>query len=308
MKKLIQLGLIMSIAILVTGCFYDPEVSPPEQHPLAQVKPENTTITETFKLSGITSDDAIKESQIDKLVVQRLYDSSQKKAFHTYRVNRYSSGFIYEKKNQGLLITSTDDSYILSYKVGRDSFSKNGDKEKTYAYKKYVINKKYTKDGDKIILTVNYPATYEKVTVANGLNPSYDLKGYENTDQDVLKMFNSFGTGVQVSREIQKEGEINSEYNAGSIYANFERKLGKYDWSSSNNDVELGDLKKENTFALKIGNKTLPVNIAVYPYKNGSKVVYKVFINYHINTSTGPDISMTDINAIHDAIAKIVND
>ena len=307
--------ILFLMSMTITGC-NTATVHPAEQHTLSKT-PEALEITQTFKLNGITDDDAIPKSEIDDLIVEKLYKVSTKKPFKAYKVVSYHGRMLSAKKH-GIEIESTKTAFIITYRVGKEHYASNGDVEKRYAYKKYIMGKKYQDNEENLTITVSYPKNYEVVTVTNGLDTTYELDGFKNSDSDVYEMFKSFSKdyvnlfagvteGVNVNRSLVKEGEINSEYDAGSIYANFERKLGKYNWNNGSK-VDLGDLKKENTFSLKLGKETIPVNVAVYPYKNGSKVVYKAFVNYKIYTDTGATISIEKVDTIQDELTKIVND
>ena len=44
-------------------------------------------------------------------------------------------------------------------------------------------------------------------------------------------------------------GEVNTKYDDRSVYGNFERMLGKYDWSKSTKNYS-NEIKKENTYAV----------------------------------------------------------
>ena len=67
--------------------------------------------------------------------------------------------------------------------------------------------------------------------------------------------------------------EVNSEYPGESVYASFQRlsRSEKYSRGGYKDEVT-GKIFKER-FWLKMGSVEVPVNVATYPYRNGSKIV-----------------------------------
>lgn len=313
--KVISGIFLFLLSITFTGCI-GLDIQPPQQQKLTKV-PKNLQITQHYKLQGISDSDSIPKSEIDNLLVKKLYDMSSKRALKAYDVSR-KHGKMLSARKLGLEIESTKTAFILSYKAGYEYYNEDGSTKKIYAYKKYIIGKKYHDEGKNISITVSYPQSYEIVTITQGMKIGFNLDGFDNSDEDVYNLFKSFSEdstnlvhivkeGLNVNKSLIKDGEINTKFNSEAVYANFERKLGKYKWGYNSN-IKIGDLKKENTFKLKLGKKIVPINITVYPYKNGSKVVYKAFIDYTINTTRGPDVKTEDINAIHSKIVSIAND
>ncbi len=96
------------------------------------------------------------------------------------------------------------------------------------------------------------------------------------------------------------KGEFNAKYGDASVYANFERLLGNYEYRSG--DVNKYDIKKDKLFTLGDGADRFPVKITVYPYRNGSKVQYEFQAPYTIN---GDGTTTFNKNKMQEYIASI---
>lgn len=72
--------------------------------------------------------------------------------------------------------------------------------------------------------------------------------------------------------EIRKVFEIDSEFNSDATYANFARLTRKETLREGYKDPVTGKIYTER-FWLKVNNLEIPVTVATYPYRNGSKVV-----------------------------------
>lgn len=105
---------------------------------------------------------------------------------------------------------------------------------------------------------------------------------------------NANGIVISKSGVHQFSGEVNVEYPAESVYANFDRLLGKY--KKSNNE-SYSEFKIEDSYNLKLKDRNFPLSIEVYPYRNGSKVLYKSMYSYVLssngNSTYEPDIGET---------------
>lgn len=66
--------------------------------------------------------------------------------------------------------------------------------------------------------------------------------------------------------------EIDSEFNSDATYANFARLTRKEAFREGYKDPVTGKIYTER-FWLKVNNLEIPVTVATYPYRNGSKVV-----------------------------------
>ena len=155
-----------------------------------------------------------------------------------------------------------------------------------------------------------YPKNYiykgEKAPVT-GIQ-TYPFDGIKN----VINDFNNFiyprldKMALYTNTYVLK-GEKNIPYNLSSIYANFEKLLGKYNYWNDKK-VSTLNIKTENTFALKIKGKVYPVEVTVYPYKNGSKVMYKAYFNYTVISGGKSTLTKSDIEKAKQKIEQIIED
>lgn len=127
----------------------------------------------------------------------------------------------------------------------------------------------------------------------------------ERIGRDSLAIFETLSS-VSIPREYNLEGEIDTQFPDKSIYANFKRKLGNYSWGYSNEHIT--DIKKENTFSLKIRGSDYPLYIEIYPYRSGSKVKYSTRIAYSLDSNGGSTLTKSEIEALRKEIASVIND
>lgn len=144
----------------------------------------------------------------------------------------------------------------------------------------------------------NYTMNYGRAP--RGINFDYSIYT-EKTVPFILSKLNAVKQ-LSIRRVTKVTGEINVEFNDEAIFANFERKLGSFiDRSGSKEKVAVNKSKtlkyngnsnnskdtieKKNVYSLEINGTIYPVNIFIYPYRNGSKVVYDIDIPYSITDS-----------------------
>lgn len=101
-------------------------------------------------------------------------------------------------------------------------------------------------------------------------------------------------------------GEINTDFNDSSVFANFKRKLKSYD--PKQEEIKQYDLGKSTWFYISDKGQDYKVAISVFPYRNGSKVTYKTTQTTTCNPSTTCIYDADLGNRINDAIKKIAND
>lgn len=100
-------------------------------------------------------------------------------------------------------------------------------------------------------------------------------------------------------------GEIDVKYNDESVYANFSRLLGLYNYK--NDEIKKYDIKKDRVFNLGLTTEPLPVKIVVYPYRNGSKVVYEFESKFSIKSNGTTTFDESKINNYVATIRKVAN-
>lgn len=103
-----------------------------------------------------------------------------------------------------------------------------------------------------------------------------------NNDKIAIKRFNVI------------TGEISVEFNPDSIYANYERKLGKQ--YSSN----------KGQYDFDYAGEKLRLSVDIHPYRNGAKVMYRMIVPYFVSDKIS--ITQTDINNIKTKIEAIARD
>jgi len=99
---------------------------------------------------------------------------------------------------------------------------------------------------------------------------------------------------IIVHRLTPVEGEINVAFNSESTYANFMRKLGKYQFRGD--EPKTNDMEKLGAYSLQVGPKIVPLYVDVMPYRNGSKVIYKMNIPYELSGDGAQSVTLNDIN------------
>jgi hypothetical protein len=126
------------------------------------------------------------------------------------------------------------------------------------------------------------------------------------SEQYTLNIIKYFPSKIILeTKKYEQKGEINTQYSDKSIYANFKRILGEYNWRYSSEQLDAS--KSKNVFNLRVNNKSFPLMIEVYPYRDGSKVIYSVTIKYNIDSSGKATLTQEDIEKIEVQIKDIIN-
>ena len=132
-------------------------------------------------------------------------------------------------------------------------------------------------------------------------------------EADAIKAINYLPNYITVyKKQYELKGEVDTKYSAKSVYANFKRLLGEYSDNRYNNRYgsknNINSTKIKNKFALPFLKKTLPLYVDVYPYRDGSKVVYTVSIPNDITSDGKIHLTKDDIKNIKHKIESIVKD
>jgi hypothetical protein len=228
----------------------------------------------------------------------QIIKMSDYSAFHMTRggdVSRY----------RGLKVNKSLNSYILDYANGEhinNSWYLNSAKFTLY----------FKKLNDKqISFTLDDKYKYQACSNAIGIDidPLDSLQNLENDSKTILSKLGTLK--IILNRRYHFTGDVNSKYHANSIYANFKRLAGTYNWHSyygSSDKEKLTEVKKENSFNLKVNGVYIPLHVEVYPYRNGSKVQYEAYIPYTISSNGNVTLSKNDIEKLKTEISKIIND
>jgi len=183
----------------------------------------------------------------------------------------------------------------------------DGDKIVTKLLAKYEI--KITTSGNQKQVVMTPPSSIIVIKATNTLGKEIPL---ERSVSEVEKDVRAVSASLDPIIKFTIKGEINVKYSDESVYANFTRMMGSY--SFSNEEEAKGyDITKDHVFALKHKDKPIPVKITVYPYRDGSKVVYEFGYRYSMTVSgkTGSSISsysQSEIDALISEISQVVND
>ena len=110
---------------------------------------------------------------------------------------------------------------------------------------------------------------------------------------------------VKLQRSKLEQGELNTNFPSESVYANFSRNLSAVE---ARDTVKFTDIEKFKLFWLKVDGQRTQLAVSVYPYRNGSKVMYRFHYPYAITGDGKNTYSADHIKALHKQIAKIAND
>jgi len=199
---------------------------------------------------------------------------------------------------KGLKVNKKLNMYILDYA--------NGEKINRSWYLnsvKFTIFYKQL-NNNQISFTLDDKYKYQPCSNAIGINidPLDSLQNLEKDSKNIL--FKLKTLKITLDKRYHLKGDINSKYKADSIYANFKRLMGSYDWRS----YYRNSVKKENTFNLELNNKNIPLHIEVYPYRDGSKVQYETYLPYTISSDGKVSLSKKDIEQLKTKISQVIND
>ena len=202
----------------------------------------------------------------------------------------------------GLKVQKISNQYILDYANGE----RNGRWYLNSA--KFTIFYKKLNDSQ-ISFTLDDKYKYQPCSDAIGIDidPLDSLQNLEKDSKNILSKLKTLK--ITLNKRYHLKGDINSKYKADSIYANFKRLMGSYNWRSyyESSKENLTEVKKENTFNLEINNKYIPLHVEVYPYRDGSKVQYEAYLPYTISSDGKVSLSKKDIEQLKTKISQVIN-
>ncbi|EDM23815.1 hypothetical protein [Caminibacter mediatlanticus] len=309
MKKSLTVIAIILGLISLTGCSTGP--GQPQIHKI-QTQQKEVSLKLNFPKNDPVTKKAFNISKIDKInlkqqIINYMYKKSNYRKYSTFTIKdenlinspllKISLGKATIRK--GLQINDENHIFIFKYMNSKNNFT---------TFTKFKIPYKFY--AKKII--INYPNKYTYI-------PATDWKGTQikpldnpqNLKKDVFRILNNLkNVKLYISKRYILQGEINTNYPANSIYANFKRLMGQYrgNYYWENSTEKISPIEKENTFNLKIKNKIYPLNIKVYPYRNGSKVIYKAYISYKVYSDGTSTLTKKDIENAKKEIKRVVND
>jgi hypothetical protein len=296
MKKFYSLIMLL-IGFLFLGCVGNsqPQVKKITHEPFNKKVVLNINFPEIDPVTNKKTNIDIKKIDLSSKMLK--YSS-----YHPFRVIARDTG---SEIYSGLQITKKQNYYDLEYKDGFYQY----DLPSGWYVDTVEFKIPYKVENKKIIFT--YPSEYEYipcqglVTLCIG---AHLLDDFDKLEADVNRIFTKIpNIKLYINKLYILKGEENTPYNSSSIYANFERLLGKYNhWN--NKHISNLNIKKEDTFALTVNGKVYPVEVTVYPYKNGSKVIYKAYFNYFLTSDGKSSLTKSDIEKAKEKIKKVIND
>jgi hypothetical protein len=297
MKKLIIPFLLATGTIInFTGC--STGQGTPEIHQINNTTQKQVIIKLNFpKTDPVTLKTLSinKNTLLDELK-DKMYNSSY---YKIYRVVSY--GPINDL--EGITINYNNYNYNIDYINAQDY--KNNDNRNFKTEVIFKVPYDFTNES----ISIKYPNKYlyKPANDAVGLEIK-PLDKYSALQQDVFNILNDLkNTKFYLSKKYILKGEINTKYPASSIYANFKRLLGEYNGDYEFENKVISSVEKKNYFALGIKKTIYPINIKVYPYRNGSKVVYNAYINYKVYSNGTSTLTKQDIENARKEIKNVIN-
>jgi len=307
MKKSIKTFITaLGISMGIIGCASGPQ--PPQVKSINPPKKEVTINLNFPKKDPVTGKDlkirSIDKYSIEQQIKKKMYSFSKYRKYSLIArkdnslINNKLIKIDFGKVNiyKGIQVDISNNKYKIQYKNSHNKFTTLVEFEIPYNFNKKTID-------------IIYPRNYKYV-------PSNDWKGTEippldniqSLKQDIFNILNNLPKSkLYLSRGYTLQGEINTKYNPDSVYANFQRILGKNGdkWyvKSINTPTE-----KKDYFNLKIKDKIYPLEVRIYPYKNGSKVIYKASISYKIYSDGTYTLTKEDVENAKKEIEKVIND
>jgi len=276
LKNIIISTFISAIVIMMSACGEAPK---PVTKQLIKVQPIKITFP---KVDPITE---------EKISLNNLNLTTFITKLSKYKRYRHVSSYKSLRYYQGLKIEDHKNIISISYINELIASSLHEESKATFDFL-------YEKQDN--ILIFKYPVSYTYIREGSfPVRPLLD--SLENLEADSKNIFSQL-KNLSLDKKYKLIGEINSDFPAKSIYANFKRMLGNYSYREN-----VSESKKQSTFKLTIKDQYIPLHIEVFPYREGSKVKYSALIPYKISQE-GSTLSKQDIASIKEEIKKIVND
>ena len=305
MKRQIKIFMATAgISLTILGCATGPQ--PTQIKPITPPKKEITIKLNFPEKDPITNKDLnifYFKNTIEKQIENNMYHLSKYSGTRVKDNNLVNSSLLklsFGTAIQGLQINNSNNKYIFQYENTRSCYTSLAQFNLPYYYKNKNI-------------IIAYPKTYKFTHLSSGIcklhsNTLPPLDKIDNLKKDVFNVLNNLkNTKLYISKRYILKGEINTKYPANSIYANFKRLMGQYTNYWTYSEENISPMEKENTFNLKIKKRNYPLNIKIFPYRNGSKIVYKAYISYIINSDGTSTLTRQDIENAKKEIEKVVN-
>lgn len=139
-------------------------------------------------------------------------------------------------------------------------------------------------------------------TIIGDLPP---MRNLSSLAMDARRIFQHLGdTQITLNRTYNLKNEMNVEYKSDAVYANYERLLKRYRGTQASGF----DIEKDNVFVLPNDGKDYYLKVSVFPYRDGSKVLYEMNIPYTLKSTGICSLSKENIENIKSKIEEIARD
>jgi len=294
-KQVLTTGILgATLAIGFTGCGKGP--IPPKQMTTSEID----SINVEYKFKDNLNDKSIKKNQVVSKIISNLSNNSgyRKKVIRNNPV-RDTYGHVVEYNNDILTINYLNG----NQNCGRNCKSKYGQVTQVIFNSELNVTEK---SKNHFIISASFPKKYVIKPDSSFVGSEFDpLDKPSKLAQDAKRMFNSIKEPIKITRSIEFKGEVNTKYPDKAVYANFKRILGNYRWKDYNRNISA--VEKQNTFSLMINKKRFPLFVEVYPYRNGSKVIYSTNLSYTIDSNGNSTLNAKDVKKLHKKIKDIIN-
>jgi hypothetical protein len=114
------------------------------------------------------------------------------------------------------------------------------------------------------------------------------------------------GLNISITKNVYIRSEFNTSFPSDSVFANYLRKLKS--GTLSQEEIKSYDIEKAKYFSINANGKDTNVAISVFPYRNGSKVVYGFYHTYTLFGDGTKTYHTDDAKITENIIKTIAND
>lgn len=300
LKHTYMFALSASLLFVLSGCG-NLNTPKPKQDIISS---KGIAVSQTYIFNDPVNNSSINQKDVLGVIVKNMSNISG----FANKTKKHSGSYAFYNI-QGKTIELNDNKIIVTYINGDNNCHKCTNKEST---SKVIFNIPYQiieTQSSTFKFDANMPTSYSILPHTDAIGMDHPLLDATNIlENDVFKMLDSLNKrSLTINKFFDIKGEINTKYQDKAVFANFKRMLGQYNWDKSE---VVSEVKKQNTFALKINENELPmpVYVEVFPYREGSKVVYSIRLNYTISSDGTSTITKKDINGLSNKIERIIND
>ena len=300
-KKVLTAGVIStSLVFGLIGCGKEP--IPPKQVKTSKID----TINIEYKFNDKIQNISVSKQDFIHLITSNTANNS-----------KYANKIIKNnpvKNTYGKVVEYNNGMLTINYlngnqNCGKDCASKYGQVTQVIFNIKLDIKEK---SENNFLISASFPQQYTIKPDSSLIGSEFDpLDKPSKLELDAKRMFNSLkDKPFTLNKTVEFKGEINTKYPDIAVYANFKRILGEFtNWRYFRNtsNEKITEDKKQNSFILKINDKSYPLYVEIYPYRDGSKVIYSTTLKYTIDSKGNSTLDTKDILELHKKIKAIIN-